>query len=82
VHTFNAIYQDIVPNERIVYTYEMLMEKTRISVSLAIIEFTPAGKGTKLTLTEHGAFLDGYDNVDSRRHGTNELLDALERSLG
>jgi uncharacterized protein YndB with AHSA1/START domain len=31
VHTYRAIYWDIVPDERIVYTYEMLMDETRAS---------------------------------------------------
>ena len=35
---------------------------TRISVSLATIELKPEGTGTRLTFTEQGAFLDGYDD--------------------
>ena len=46
------------------------------------IEFEPAGKGTKLVLTEQGAFLDGYDDAGSRKRGTGGLLNALEKSLG
>jgi len=45
-HVFDAIYQDIVPNERIVYTYDMHIGENRISVSLATIEFKKAAKGT------------------------------------
>ena len=45
VYTFDARYQDIVPNQRIVTTYEMLMADTRISVSLATVELTPAPVG-------------------------------------
>jgi len=81
VHTFNATYQDIVPNERIVYTYDMHIDDTRISVSLATFEFRPEGQGTRLTLTEQGAFLDGWDDAGERERGTRELLDALGRSL-
>src|SRR4051812_44662912 len=36
-HVFDATYQDIVPNERIIYTYEMHIGPNRISVSLATI---------------------------------------------
>src|SRR5436190_22675621 len=36
---YEALYQDIVPGRRIVYTYEMVLEETRISVSLATVEF-------------------------------------------
>src|SRR4026207_2500506 len=42
-YRFDALYQDIVPNERIVYTYDMHLDDKRISVSLASIELKPAG---------------------------------------
>jgi len=77
IYTFEAVYQDIVPNERIVTTYEMHMGDARISVSLSTVEFTPDGAGTRLTYTEQGAFLDGHDTPAIREHGTRELLDAL-----
>jgi len=41
------------------------------------VEFKPAGGGTRLLFTEQAVFLDGYDSVASREHGTGELLDAL-----
>jgi hypothetical protein len=41
----------------------------------------PEGSGTKLTLTEYGDYLDGYDDAGSREHGTNWLIDNLGRSL-
>ncbi|GAB2661619.1 SRPBCC family protein [Prescottella soli] len=81
VHSFSSIYQDIVPNERIVYSYDMHMDDVRISVSLATIEFFPAGAGTRLVMTEQGAFLDGHDDAGSREAGTNLLLDALGAAL-
>ena len=37
--------------------------------------------GTKMILTEQGAFLDGYDDAGSRERGTGSLMDALEKSL-
>jgi uncharacterized protein YndB with AHSA1/START domain len=81
VHSFDALYQDIVPNERIIYTYDMHLDETRISVSLATVEFKAAGAGTLLIITEQGAFLDGYDDAGSRERGTRWLLDQLEASL-
>ncbi len=39
--TYDAVYQDIVENERIVYSYEMTMNGRRISVSVATLEFLP-----------------------------------------
>ena len=80
--TFDAIYHDIVPRERIVYTYEMHLDERKISVSLATLELEPAGPGrTKLKVCEQGAFLDGYDDAGSRERGTGDLLDKLGASL-
>lgn len=39
------------------------------------------GTGTRLVMTEQGAYLDGYDDAGSRERGTQFLLDALGRSL-
>lgn len=60
--------------------YEMHMDDTRISVSLATTQFTPDG-GTRLVYTEQGAFLDGHDQPAHRELGTKDLLDALEAQL-
>jgi uncharacterized protein YndB with AHSA1/START domain len=80
--TFDAIYHDIVPRERIVYTYEMHLDERKISVSLATLQIKPAGQGrTKLLVDEQGAFLDGYDDAGSRERGTADLLDKLGASL-
>lgn len=81
VYLFDALYQDIVPNERIVYSYIMERDQTRLSVSQATIEFQPAGSGTKLTCTEQGVYLDGEDEPKFRFEGTNSLLDKLDKSL-
>ena len=81
VHYYNAIYQDIVPNERIVLTYEMHMDKTRISVSLGTTEISATEGGTKLVYTEQGAYLDGHDNVAQREAGCRELYEALAVEL-
>lgn len=77
VSTFDAVYFDVIPNERLVYSYEMHMGERKISVSLAVFELKAVGQGTQLTLTEHGAFLDGYDDAGSREHGSGLLLDAI-----
>ena len=81
VSTFDAIYQDVVPDERIVYTYEMHLDERKISVSLATFELKPAAAGTRLVMTEQGAYLDGHDDAGSRERGSNFLLDALGNSL-
>jgi uncharacterized protein YndB with AHSA1/START domain len=80
--TFDAIYHDVIPRERIVYTYEMRIDERKISVSLATLEIEPAGSGrTKLKICEQGAFLDGHDDAGKRKHGTGDLLDKLGASL-
>jgi uncharacterized protein YndB with AHSA1/START domain len=87
VTTFDAVYFDVVPNRRLVYCYELRKDERKISVSLATVELAPielasAGAGTRLRITEQGAFLDGYDDAGAREHGTGLLLDGLGASLG
>jgi hypothetical protein len=44
--------------------------------------FKPEGSGTRLSLIEYGAYLDGYDDAGSREHGTRWLLGKMGESLG
>ena len=86
VSSFDCIYRDIVAPAggeagRIIYSYVMHLDGKKISVSQATIEIMPDGQGTKLVLTEYGDFLDGYDDAGSREHGTNLLMDLLDKSL-
>jgi uncharacterized protein YndB with AHSA1/START domain len=81
VHLYEARYQDIVANQRIVYSYSMYLDQALISVSLATVELRPEGAGTRLVVTEQGAYLDGYDDAGQRERGTAELLDALGAEL-
>lgn len=81
VSDFQARYFEVIPDERIIYAYEMYMNEAKISVSLATIEFKGAGEGTRLVMTEQGAFLDGYDDAGSREHGTRWLLENLAAAL-
>jgi uncharacterized protein YndB with AHSA1/START domain len=80
-YTFDARYQDIVPDARIVYAYEMHRDETRISVSLATVELAPAAAGTRLLFTEQAAFLDGQDTPAERERGTGMLLEKLDAEL-
>jgi uncharacterized protein YndB with AHSA1/START domain len=86
VSRFDCIYRDIVEPAvgepgRIIYSYVMHLDGRKISVSQATIEIIPDGQGTKLMLTEYGDFLDGYDDAGAREHGTNLLMDLLDKSL-
>lgn len=80
-YSYDALYQDIVSEHRIVLTYEMYRNDARISVSVSTIELLAAEGGTALTYTEQGVFLDGHDTAAAREHGTRELLEALGESI-
>lgn len=71
VTIFAARYHAIVPDERLVYAYDMHVGNKHLSVSLATVEFTATARGgTRMTFTEQAAFLDGEDGTKSREGGT------------
>lgn len=80
-YSYDACYYDIVPDRRIVYSYEMYSADDRMSVSLTTVEIVPDQDGTKLTYTEQYAFLDGIDKPADREEGTTWMLDNLGRYL-
>jgi uncharacterized protein YndB with AHSA1/START domain len=81
VYSYDARYEDIVRDERIVYTYNMHREGVRISVSVTTVELVADGAGTHLRYTEQGVFLDGEDKPELREHGTSAMLDKLGEAL-
>jgi uncharacterized protein YndB with AHSA1/START domain len=76
-----TVYQDLVPDRRIVFAYSMAVGDQRISVSLATVEIAPSGDGTRLAYTEQGAFFDGADEPEGREAGIRELLEKLGEEL-
>ncbi len=79
-YRYQALYYDIVPDQRVIYSYEMYADDARISVSVATIEFTKNAEGTALSWTEQGTYLDGIDGPAApalRQEGTAEMLDGL-----
>jgi uncharacterized protein YndB with AHSA1/START domain len=90
---FDATYCEILPDERIVYAYEMRIDGVRLSVSLATIELFSTDAGTRIVITEQGAFYrhqhydaprePGADQDDAtqRKQGTESLLGAIARVL-
>jgi uncharacterized protein YndB with AHSA1/START domain len=84
-HVMKARFIDIVPGERIVYVYEMLLDDALISVSLVTVTFEPAAgtrtppakPRTTMIFTEQVVFLDGHGDADERREGTEVGLDRL-----
>lgn len=81
VSAFDCLYLEIIPNERIIYTYGMHLNDQHISESLATLELTPEGAGTRFRITEQGAFLDGFDGARGREEGTRILLDRVAEAL-
>ena len=80
-YVYRALYQDIVADERIVYTYEMYRGEDRISVSVSTVELRAAEGGTALTYTEQGVYLDGLDGPGPREHGTRVGLERITEAL-
>jgi len=81
VYTYESQFRDIVAERRIVYTYEMWADETRISVSVATAQFHSQDATTQLVVTEQGVFLDGHDTVAQREEGTRSLLESLAAVL-
>jgi uncharacterized protein YndB with AHSA1/START domain len=79
--TNETIYQDIVPNCRVVFTSTMSLGDKHISASLATIELLPSDKGTNLICTHQGAFFEGSDGPERRKGGWEKLLDNLTEEL-
>ena len=52
-----------------------------MTISLTTVEFSPAQDGTRLVLTEQGAFLDGREEPGWRERGTADQLEALAKEL-
>jgi uncharacterized protein YndB with AHSA1/START domain len=81
VFVYESEFRDIVPEQRIVYTYQMFADDSRLSVSVATVQFHSHDSRTQLVLTEQGVFLDGHDTAAQREEGTRSLLDSLDAIL-
>jgi uncharacterized protein YndB with AHSA1/START domain len=75
--SYDAVYHDIVEERRIIAGYDVCVDGRRTSVSLLTVEFGAVSDGTRVVLTEHGAFLDGLDSNDQRQEGALDSLDML-----
>lgn len=76
-----TVYQDIVPNSRIVFAYTMAAGEKRISASLATIELEATATGSNLIFTEQAAFFEGADGPRMREEGWTQLFEALAKEL-
>ncbi len=75
--TFAARYFDIEPQQRIIYAFEMSFGGARQSVSLATVEFQPAGAKTLVLYTEQLTFLGTAEARRQRIAGTGSGFDRL-----
>ena len=78
---FFATFQDIVDQERIVYSYRMFVDEVLFSVSLVTVEFEDAGTGCKTRFTEQGVYFGDASFAASRLEGSNMLMDNFTNSL-
>ncbi len=76
-----TVYQDIVPDKRIVFVYAMTVAGKRVSASLASVELFTSGNGTRLVYIEQGQFFDGAEEPRQRELGCAELFDKLHEEL-
>ncbi len=76
-----TVYHDIVPNERMIFSYGMGIGDRPFSASLATIELATVNGGTRLTYTEQGAYLGGADDIAGREEGCRDLFEKLALDL-
>ena len=82
ISDFQAVYHDLVPDERIILVYDLFHDAAKLSVSLLTLEFRPDGAGTRLVHTEQASYLSGgAEAVKGREHGTAWHIDNLAAVL-
>jgi uncharacterized protein YndB with AHSA1/START domain len=78
---YRSRFLDIAADERIVYTYELLLNGRRRSVSLVTVELASDAGGTLMTYTEQYVFVaftgDGRADVSEREGGTRLQLNGM-----
>ena len=77
IHDVGGIYREIVPNEKLVFTWAWQSTPERDSLVTVLVK--PDGDGTLLTIT-HEQFFD-EDARDRHQNGWNGALDKLEKFL-
>jgi uncharacterized protein YndB with AHSA1/START domain len=76
-----STYQDIVPEQRIVFTQKMSLNGKPVSVAVITLEFLAAGEGTELVLTNQGTYVGWPDGAKMVELGWNGLLDRLRNDV-
>jgi uncharacterized protein YndB with AHSA1/START domain len=78
---YEGIYQDIVPDRRVVVASSMTLGDRPMSAALVTVEFLPTDAGTDLVCTHQGAFFEGSDGPERREAGWLELFERLAKAL-
>jgi len=82
VSRYVARYTDVVEQQRFVLTYDMWIDGTHISTSVATYELAADGPDrTTLRYTEQGTHLDGLDDPAQREEGMRGIFDTLAAYL-
>ena len=76
-HDVGGVYREIVPNEKLVFTWAW--KSTPERESLVTVLLKPDGDGTLLTMT-HEQFFD-EEARDRHQHGWNGALDKMDKFL-
>jgi uncharacterized protein YndB with AHSA1/START domain len=75
---FESTFHVIVPEHHIVSVYDMYINATLLSVTLATLDLEAAGSATRLRYTEQGVYFGGDPEAPvSRKRGTSWHLDNL-----
>ena len=77
-HDVGGVYREVVPNEKLVFTWAWKSTPERESLVTVLIK--PDGDGSLLTLT-HEQFFD-EDARDRHQHGWTGALDKMEKLFG
>ncbi|MCO5150174.1 MULTISPECIES: SRPBCC domain-containing protein [unclassified Shinella] len=79
VLTNETTFLEVREGECVILAYAMTLDGAPLSASLLTAEFQAEGGGTRLLLTEQGAYRDG--NIEGRKEGTRGLLEQLAREV-
>jgi uncharacterized protein YndB with AHSA1/START domain len=85
--TNDTVFQNIVPNRRVVFAYTMslcgprAMQDKCISASLVTAESLASETGTTLIFTHQAAFFEGADGPAMRQAGWGKILDRFAKEF-
>ncbi len=74
-------YEDIIENGRLCFVMTIARDNVRMTTSMVTVEFSPAGAGTHLKVTDQCCSLDGSDTFADRERGWGETLGKLPTEL-